>query len=351
MVRCDPGCSRAPAGADQPTSSLVITCVAASSASSAPCRARSPNLPKWVFTAPSTVHTSLERRSMASVRKPICRLLRMAQSVVGPASEDPALALDLSRPARDAAAPPRRAPRWEEEDREVGGVRRIQVLVVDVAGARRGRGPRARAPRPRPPRRPRARRLDQPLVVLLRELRVDRQPDASGGVLARAAGSRTPRARRSLFRVATLVSYCSGASSLLQQAPSCTSPQVPRVFTFVRTRFRSPTPAGERLHLAQAALHLLEPLADGPERLAQPRLERPLQLLVHRLAHLLQLGALSSWIPSQASSTGPAQRLQPPLVRLGQRGRAPSLRATYLTCPTAHPTVRDGRAPALRGDE
>jgi hypothetical protein len=45
----------------------------------------SPNLPNSVFTAPSTCHTSLERFSMASVRKPICKLLSKAVNVVGPA--------------------------------------------------------------------------------------------------------------------------------------------------------------------------------------------------------------------------------------------------------------------------
>ena len=42
-------------------------------------------LPKSALTAPSSFHTSAERRSMASVRKPICRLLSKASSVLGPA--------------------------------------------------------------------------------------------------------------------------------------------------------------------------------------------------------------------------------------------------------------------------
>src|SRR6185369_1679909 len=45
----------------------------------------SPNVPNSVFTAASNRHTSPERRSMASVRKPICRLFRIAANVVGPA--------------------------------------------------------------------------------------------------------------------------------------------------------------------------------------------------------------------------------------------------------------------------
>ena len=46
----------------------------------------SPNLPNSVFTAPSTSQTSALRCSSASVRKPICRLVKVASSVVGPAS-------------------------------------------------------------------------------------------------------------------------------------------------------------------------------------------------------------------------------------------------------------------------
>ncbi len=43
-----------------------------------------PYLLNSALAAPSTFHTSLERFSIATVRKPICRLLRMAARVVGP---------------------------------------------------------------------------------------------------------------------------------------------------------------------------------------------------------------------------------------------------------------------------
>mmetsp|Transcript_61148 Transcript_61148/g.144400 ORF Transcript_61148/g.144400 Transcript_61148/m.144400 type:complete len:204 (+) Transcript_61148:1320-1931(+) len=46
----------------------------------------SPNLPNSVLTAPSTSQTSAERFSSAKVRKPICRLVSVASSVVGPHS-------------------------------------------------------------------------------------------------------------------------------------------------------------------------------------------------------------------------------------------------------------------------
>ena len=46
----------------------------------------SPNLPNSVLTALSSIQTSEERFSIARVRKPICRLLRIADKVVGPAT-------------------------------------------------------------------------------------------------------------------------------------------------------------------------------------------------------------------------------------------------------------------------
>jgi hypothetical protein len=48
----------------------------------------------------------------------------------------------------------------------------------------------------------------------------------------------------------------------------------------------------QRLHLAQALVHLLQPLGHLPEALAQPGLQRGLQLLVDRLAHLVELGGV-----------------------------------------------------------
>ncbi len=67
---------------------------------------------------------------------------------------------------------------------------------------------------------------------------------------------------------------------------------MPRVFTLVSTRFRLPTPTRQRLHLAQALVHLLEPVGHLLEALAQPRLQRALQLLVDGLAHLVELGGV-----------------------------------------------------------
>ena len=40
----------------------------------------------WFLTAPSVFQTSLDRFWTASVRKPICKLFKMAASEVGPAT-------------------------------------------------------------------------------------------------------------------------------------------------------------------------------------------------------------------------------------------------------------------------
>ena len=49
---------------------------------------------------------------------------------------------------------------------------------------------------------------------------------------------------------------------------------------------------GQRLHFAQALVHLLEPVGDLLETLAQPRFQRGLQFFVNRLAHFIELGRI-----------------------------------------------------------
>ena len=48
-----------------------------------------------------------------------------------------------------------------------------------------------------------------------------------------------------LGRVAIFLEYCSIVKVCSIKAPSCTSPQVPRDLTFVKTRFKSPTPVAK----------------------------------------------------------------------------------------------------------
>ncbi len=82
-----------------------------------------------VLTAPSTSHTSLERFSNASVRKPICRLLSKAVSVVGPATVTRKSRCNRSRQARAAQHLSVKPLSRQEQDREVGGGRRREVFL------------------------------------------------------------------------------------------------------------------------------------------------------------------------------------------------------------------------------
>ena len=164
-------------------------------------------------------------------------------------------------------------------------------------------------------------------------------------------GSHTDRVRRVAARqpdrkldavraarlVATFASYCAGASTCSSSAPSCTSPHVPRVLTLVSTFFRSPTPGRERLHLAEAPVHLLQPLAhlrnDSPSRASSVPWSRSSTVT----PHLLEAGRVVLLERAQPLFDRLAQRVHAPLVRLreraemrGQRIAEPRDRAAHL---------------------
>ena len=128
-----------------------------------------------------------------------------------------------------------------EQDREVGRVRRREVLLADR--------PRldAKAHLDRPRRALDAGgvgalvRLDQALVVLARELAVDRQPHRLVAAAAREldrvvdALVRCPESSRRSCRTAP------ARTPARASAPSWTSPKVPRVLTLLSTRLSEPT--------------------------------------------------------------------------------------------------------------
>ena len=88
---------------------------------------------------------------------------------------------------------------------------------------------------------------------------------------------------------------------------------------------------GERLHLAQPLVHQLEPLGDLAERLGQALLERGVQLLVHRLAHLLELGSVVLLQALQLWSSAPyAQGFESARSGRSARSRPPHLGAERL---------------------
>ena len=245
-----------------PTSWSVFD--ASSSFFSTFCRT-SPNLPHSVLTAPSTCQTSLERCWMASVRKPICSAVQHRGERGRAGDRRPQLALQHLDEARRGARPRRRAPRSGGTGSAKSVVaRRVQVLVADVLARSAQIASLERARRRLDGLRVAALGgLDEPLVVLHRELRVDgEQHLARRRRRGRAAAPRTRPARRRSRRSRRSCAYCSGASTCSSRLPSWTSPQVPRTFTFARTFLRSPTPV---------ASVCISPSPCGPPRAARRR--------------------------------------------------------------------------------
>ena len=160
--------------------------------------------------------------------------------------------------------------------------------------------------------------LDQALVILLRELRVDRQPD-DAGVAALPSGHPdreldalgAARPGRHVGLVLARREHLLEQRAELDLAPRAARLDVGQHLLEVADA------GGERPHLAQAAMHLLQPLADGPERLAQARLERRLQPLVHRGPHPVELRGVVGLQRGQAVLDGLPERLHASLGRIG----------------------------------
>jgi hypothetical protein len=78
--------------------------------------------------------------------------------------------------------------------------------------------------------------------------------------------------------------------------------------------------AGERAHLAQAGVDLLQALADQGERFAEPALQRPLKFFIDGLAHLVEALGVVFLEVAQAGVDGVADLVEALLVALGQGG-------------------------------
>ena len=76
--------------------------------------------------------------------------------------------------------------------------------------------------------------------------------------------------------------------------------------------------ARQPLHLPQALVHLVEPVGHLLEALAQALLERGVQLLVDRHAHLLELLLVAFLQRVEPSLDGAAHLGKSPLVGLGK---------------------------------
>ena len=75
---------------------------------------------------------------------------------------------------------------------------------------------------------------------------------------------------------------------------------------------------GQRLHLAESLVHQFQPLADQLERIAEALLQRRVQLLVDRLAHLFQLAGVIGLDCAEARLDRYAQLLEALFVALRQ---------------------------------
>ena len=152
-------------------------------------------------------------------------------------------------------------------------------------------------------------RLDQALVVLDRELGVDRQPDHRAVALARQANGEIDalaavRARRDIRRELVGRQHLLEQRGQLHLAPGAARLDVGQHALEVADAGR------QRLHLAQAAMHLLEPLADQLERFAEALFERGVQLFVDGAAHLLELAGIVGLDCGQPALDGHFQALE-----------------------------------------
>ncbi len=180
----------------------------------------------------------------------------------------------------------------QKHDREVGGVRRIDVFRTDVlreahdAGSKRlYRGVLFR-------RVAGVVGVHQPGVILRGELRVDRKPHGSVRlVLSRNFHRELDLVVRTLFCFHVPL-VLGGRENLLENSGQLILAQNALRLHVRQHLFQVADSGRERLHLAQALLHELEPLAHQFERLAEPRLQRLVELLVDRLAHLFELLAV-----------------------------------------------------------
>ena len=117
-------------------------------------------------------------------------------------------------------------------------------------------------------------------------------------------------------RVATFCAYWPGCStSVEQRAELHLAPGAARL-DVGQHALQIADAGGERLHLAQPLVHLLQALRHLPERFAEPLLERRLQLLVDGRAHLLELLRVLGAQHVETLLERTAQRVEPRLRRL-----------------------------------
>ena len=293
-------------------------------ASSWSCASTSPNLCELgLHRAEHLPHLGASASPAPACESPSAGWSSVASSVVGPASVTRCSRCSASTRPGPAQRLGVQALGRHEQDREVGGVRRARCTSRGCVRAscrrrvsmRLARPPRRRRGRRAPARRagarsPRAETCSRSAATAARRRRA-----------GRAGGSRTRRARCCPARSRRWCAYCSGVNTCSSRPASCTSPNMPRVFTLVSTRLQRADVARQRLHLAQALVHLLEPVGHLLEAFAQALLERRLQLLVDGGAHLLELLLVAFLQRCEPLLDRRAHLRQAPLVAIGERAQ------------------------------
>ena len=207
----------------------------------------------------------------------------------------------------------------QEHDREVGRTRGAQVLRADGLGLK-SNGPREGI----------GRLLYvgdvstlggilKAHVVLLRELRVDGEPNAGLRLVLGPgeADGELDKLARVLLRLHVATELRGREDLLEQRAELDFGPRSARLH--VRQDALEVADAGcEVLHLAEPTLDRFEPLAHELEGLAQSLFERVVQLLVDGLAHLLELLLVAVLELLDARVDGGADQLERPGIRLAE---------------------------------
>ena len=208
---------------------------------------------------------------MAGVWNPIRRLLQI---------------VDQRRLADDLRLQPLGG---QEHDGEVGGVRRLHVLAVDILGRQADRTRERFGGQPSGLDVAEIGGVLDADVILLREFGVDGQPHAGAGLVlgARQADGELDHLGVAGLDVDVLLELPGRQDLVEQGAQLHLGPGAPSLHVGEHT-LEIADARGEALHLAEALLHGLELVAHQLERLAETFLEGDVQLLVDRLAHLLE---------------------------------------------------------------
>ena len=230
-------------------------------------------------------------------------------------------AVDQPRPAQGFGIQPLGR---QIEDGKVGGVRRLHVFFADFLRflAQSGFERLGRALDEQ--RFGAFLRVQQTLVVLERELGVDRQPHGRRIATSSLAPRQADREFDTLIRPRTgghVMRVLLGSQHLFEQRLELDFAPGAARLDVAKHALEVAHPGGKILHLAQSFVHLLEAFADQLERFAQALFERRVQLFVDRLAHFLQTIGIVGLDRAEACLNRQAQLFETLVVALRQPGQ------------------------------